>query len=778
MSLDAEFSALPLSGPAPAEVQFTDESIVDGGSIITERLWTFDDGDTSADVNPLHEYVLPGLYSPSLKIINRGLGFQVTTAPTLSWEHLIYANGLFVAVDNGTGTPNAVMTSPDGINWTRRTTPAISGAELQAIVYDGSAFIIFAGNNSTKQLYSTDGITWIQRTMNDQFPLFGGAYGGGIYVITRGSIHYSTDAINWIYLSATSGWGRETTDYVNGNFVTIGNNGTGQASTFIGVSSNGSSWVQRAIPLSSLGRIAYGNGVHVLTRGRNPGSDQVMVSSDLITWNIHPVGLGSTLWNDITFDNGLFVMTANDVSGTKVATSPDGINWIGVTITGDAIGKVWRGVAGNDSGLYAIVNQNGDAAYSTIVELESDTELKTDYISASGIKADFSADPLTGSAPQKVQFTDESSYGGGSIITDRLWTFDDGKFSTDTNPLHEYVLPGLYSPSLKVIQSGFEFQITTSPSLQWNSMVYGAGLFVSLSTDYNISNRIMTSPDGINWTQRTTPSLGAGSANIIIYGGGEFIVPAQNATTSIISADGINWSLRAMNQLASGLDYGNGVYVLTQGSLYYSYDAVTWSIYVPSIGWNRLNIDFVNGNFVATGFTGGGAPSNFIAVSTNGTSWVTRTIPLTSAGGRVAYGNGVYVLTRSLNSSQVMTSTDLITWTPRETSIASTSWDDIIFDNGIFMMTSVVPSAVTKIASSLDGINWTGHTIVGDDPNMIWSGVAGNGSGLYAVNGNDGRTAYSTIVELESDTELKTDYIDIINSIIFLRRREAIDDGL
>ena len=112
--------------------------------------------------------------------------------------------------------------------------------------------------------------------------------------------------------------------------------------------------------------MAYGNGVYVLTRGRNPGSDQVMVSSDLITWNIHSVGLGSTLWNDITFDNGLFVMTANDVSGTKVASSFDGIVWTAITIVGDAFGKVWKGITGNGSGLYAMVNENGDAAYAIV----------------------------------------------------------------------------------------------------------------------------------------------------------------------------------------------------------------------------------------------------------------------------------------------------------------------------------------------------------------------------------------------------------------------------
>lgn len=382
MGLNANFSALPLSGPAPLEVQFTDESIVDGGSVITDRLWTFDDGDTSTDLNPLHEYDLPGLYSPSLKIIHNGLAFQITTAPTLSWDNVIFAGGLFVALASDTGVANVIMTSPDGIVWTQRTTPSLGGSvSMTSLAYNGSEFIVFGQSNVNQSLYSADGITWAQRTLDDWLSAKNVAYGNGIYVMMRGGIQYSYNGINWAgnYIAPMT-LITENVDFVNGKFLVTGQYSGGLAKEYIGVSTNGTSWVYNLLPLTSLGRVAYGNGVYVLTRGRNPGSDDVMVSSDLITWNIYPVGLGSMLWNDIIFDNGLFIMTANDVSGVKAASSPDGINWTGLTIVGGAVGKIWRGIAGNGSGLYAMVNQNGDAAYSTIAELETDTELKTDYI--------------------------------------------------------------------------------------------------------------------------------------------------------------------------------------------------------------------------------------------------------------------------------------------------------------------------------------------------------------------------------------------------------------
>ncbi len=110
----AEFSALPLSGPVPLSVQFTDEST----GTITDREWTFDDGDTSTDTDPLHEYTDPGVYSPELKVIEKGLGFIEDTATSQvgAWRAMAYGNGVFVVTRPVNGT-SAVKTSPDGITW-------------------------------------------------------------------------------------------------------------------------------------------------------------------------------------------------------------------------------------------------------------------------------------------------------------------------------------------------------------------------------------------------------------------------------------------------------------------------------------------------------------------------------------------------------------------------------------------------------------------------------------------------------------------------------------
>lgn len=53
---------MPISGFAPLEVHFTDQSSPD----ITSWLWTFGDGDTSTSQSPSHTYTIDGTYVVSL----------------------------------------------------------------------------------------------------------------------------------------------------------------------------------------------------------------------------------------------------------------------------------------------------------------------------------------------------------------------------------------------------------------------------------------------------------------------------------------------------------------------------------------------------------------------------------------------------------------------------------------------------------------------------------------------------------------------------------------
>jgi serine protease len=63
----ANFSANPASGEAPLNVQFTDTSNSNGGTI-TSRQWNFGDGGTSTSQNPSHTYNDEGTFTVTLTI--------------------------------------------------------------------------------------------------------------------------------------------------------------------------------------------------------------------------------------------------------------------------------------------------------------------------------------------------------------------------------------------------------------------------------------------------------------------------------------------------------------------------------------------------------------------------------------------------------------------------------------------------------------------------------------------------------------------------------------
>ena len=64
--------------------------------------------------------------------------------------------------------------------------------------------------------------------------------------------------------------------------------------------------------------------------------------------------------------------------------------------------------------------------------------------------AGFTAEPTSGVAPLKVQFTDRSAIVKESTITGWSWSFGDGGTSAEQNPEHTYTAAGNFSVSLRV----------------------------------------------------------------------------------------------------------------------------------------------------------------------------------------------------------------------------------------------------------------------------------------------------------------------------------------
>ncbi len=78
--------------------------------------------------------------------------------------------------------------------------------------------------------------------------------------------------------------------------------------------------------------------------------------------------------------------------------------------------------------------------------------------------AGFTAEPTSGVAPLKVQFTDASVITKESTITGWVWDFGDGGASTDQDPEHTYTAAGSYAVSLTVTSSDGKTNMATVPN--------------------------------------------------------------------------------------------------------------------------------------------------------------------------------------------------------------------------------------------------------------------------------------------------------------------------
>jgi PKD repeat protein len=75
----AAFSGAPLSGMQPLEVTFTDASVPAEGDTITGWAWTFGDGGTSTDQDPVHVYADPGTFDVSLTVTTAAEASDIET---------------------------------------------------------------------------------------------------------------------------------------------------------------------------------------------------------------------------------------------------------------------------------------------------------------------------------------------------------------------------------------------------------------------------------------------------------------------------------------------------------------------------------------------------------------------------------------------------------------------------------------------------------------------------------------------------------------------------
>lgn len=285
------------------------------------------------------------------------------------WEGVAYGNGLFVAVSSS-GTGNRVMTSPDGLTWTSRT--SASDSNWQAVTFGNNLFVA-VGTNAV--MTSPDGITWTSRSaVNGSWDSVAGC--GGMFVavssVTSPYVMSSPDGITWTQRTPAYGWDHQQVVCRETPLVFVSSSHLGRvwysndgitwaqgsqghivhihAKAYGSVSGTGTfSWLEyndydnnqssgsistNGTSFTSTGGNAVVNGWNAMTFGSNKfvavaqsgSNNRAAYSSNGSAWTLGS-GIPANSWESVAFGNGTFVAVANSGTGNRVATSADGITW-------------------------------------------------------------------------------------------------------------------------------------------------------------------------------------------------------------------------------------------------------------------------------------------------------------------------------------------------------------------------------------------------------------------------------------------------------------------
>jgi hypothetical protein len=329
--------------------------------------------------NPLGGLAIAGTTpdsGQSQRLAYTGLGLGDPLQPTwiaqtpatlgVSWTCVVWADalGLFVAIASGS---SAVMTSPDGVNWTART--AAEGNPWVDVTWAPSLSLLVAvALSGTHQVMtSPDGITWTARTAAAAKAWAGVAWAPslGLFVAVAVSsantsaVMTSPDGVTWTLQTASSvsDWRSVTWAPALNLFVAVSGSGT---TASVMTSPDGVTWTGRtAASALSWRSVTWAPALSLFVAvSDSVGTTNVMTSPDGTTWTTRTTP-GGGLWARVLWAAELHTFVIVQIAATgAVATSPDGVTWTLWAIP--AVGR-WQAVAWSTRGrLVVLGNTSGD----------------------------------------------------------------------------------------------------------------------------------------------------------------------------------------------------------------------------------------------------------------------------------------------------------------------------------------------------------------------------------------------------------------------------------
>ncbi len=314
------------------------------------------------------------------------------------------------------------------------------------------------------------------------------------------------------------------------------------------------------------------------------------------------------------------------------------------------------------------------------------------------------------SGAQRVTYT---AIGLGYTANFDTWTARTGLSAASTAVLWVDTL-ALYV----TLSNGTAF--TSSDGITWTSHAVTAGNWgprivwassLSLLLAVNTTRgSVFSSPDGTTWTEHTLSEVNLWNAVAWSPTLGLFALVAQSGTHRVAtSPDGTTWTLRTAASASS-------------------WTSIVWA--------DALGL------FVAQFFSGGGG--NTIMTSPDGTTWTAHAGPVSGNDLEWSHALGLLV---SAGTGVVYTSPDGSVWTARSAASSNTwvatQW--IAELSAFVMVSSDTTGSSQQVATSTDGITWTGRTAqAGTWAALAWSATLGRivavGSGTTKEMSSDATT--------------------------------------
>ena len=257
------------------------------------------------------------------------------------------------------------------------------------------------------------------------------------------------------------------------------------------------------------------------------------------TWNTLSYGPSRNL-SGITYGANTYLAVGWD---TTIIASSDGYNWDERNSEGD----LWR-----KCGIIKCIDR---------VELS-----KAVYANNNFVVVGWNGTIL--SSPDGTTWTKRNS-GVGDYLSDV--TFGKDKFVVVGN---RTVLTSSDLNSWTQRVNVFDWERVTPPSNFLSAVNFGNNIFVVVGW----SGRILTSHDGIQWTERSSGT--SNNLKDVIFENGSFLVVGHSGTI-LSSTDGITWSKMSSGttKILNGAAYGNNIYVIVGdfGTILTSPDGITWT---------------------------------------------------------------------------------------------------------------------------------------------------------------------------------------------------------